>query len=229
MNRTYRRHDVVWLTESSCHDVAESMRTSTAAGAARMAAVFAMGEIPGIIRRSAPCDGSGIGIGVSFPLFEEGSRLRFATSVAAESIRAMQTPCDIIDLPFDTSIKPLQVLADIKQTLPEWRGAIGVFGASALQIVTRLPYLHEDSDIDLVFNGGSPDALLEAHRALQEHESRSGVRIDAEVIAGRRFGIKLCELFRNQKTVLAKTINSVEVLDRNEVLGLLEAVWQSAM
>jgi phosphoribosyl-dephospho-CoA transferase len=205
------------------------MRRSTAIGAARMAGLFAMGEIPGIIRRSAPCDGSGIGIGISFPLFEEGSRLRFATSVAAESIRAVQTPCDIIDLPFDSSVKPLQALAEIRQALPEWQGRLGVFGASALQIVTQLPYLHEGSDIDLVFNGGSPDALLEAHRVLQEVESLSGIRIDAEVIAGRRLGIKLCELFRNQKTVLAKTINSVEVLDRNEVLSLLGAVWQSAI
>jgi phosphoribosyl-dephospho-CoA transferase len=205
------------------------MRRSTAAGAMQMATLFAMGEIPGIIRRSAPCDGSGVGIGISFPLFEEGSRLRFATSVAAESIRAVQTPCDIIDLPFDTRVKPLRVLSEIKQALPEWQGRIGVFGASALQSVTRLPYLHEGSDIDLIFNGGSPEALFEAHRVLQKVESLSGIRIDAEVTAGRKLGIKLCELFRNQKTVLAKTINSVEVLDRNEVLSLLGAVWQSAI
>jgi hypothetical protein len=31
-----------------------------------MASLFATGTIPGIIRRSAPCDGSGIGIGVRF-------------------------------------------------------------------------------------------------------------------------------------------------------------------
>lgn len=229
MDRTYRRHDVVWLTERACHEVAETMRRSTAAGAMRMAALFAMGEIPGIIRRSAPCDGSGIGIGISFPLFEEGSRLRFATSVAAESIRAVQTPCDIIDLPFDTRIKPLEVLSGIKETLPEWRGRVGVFGASALQIVTRMPYLREGSDIDLVFNGGSSDALSKAHRVLQACESSCGIRIDAEVIAGRKFGIKLGELFSKQKTVLAKTINSVEILDRNEVMSLLDAVWQTAV
>lgn len=229
MNRTYRRHDLVWLTESSCHEVAETMRRSTAAGTMQMATLFAMGEIPGIIRRSAPCDGFGIGIGISFPLFDDGSRLRFATSVAAESIRAVQTPCDIIDLPFDTSVKPLRVLSEIKQALPEWQGRIGVFGASALQIVTRLPYLHEGSDIDLVLDGGTPDALLEAYRTLREYESSCGIRIDAEVIAARRLGIKLGELFSNQKTVLAKTINSVEILDRREVMGLLEAVWQSAM
>ncbi len=229
MNRTYRRHDVVWLTESSCHEVAETMRRSTVTGAMQMAALFAMGEIPGIIRRSAPCDRSGIGIGISFPLFDEGSRLRFDTSVAAEDIRAVQTPCDIINLPFDTSVEPFRALAEIRQALPEWQGRVGVFGASALQIVTQLPYLHDGSDIDLVFDGGSPDTLLKAYHSLREYESSFGIRIDAEVIVARRLGIKLGELFSNQKTVLAKTINSVEILDRSEVMSLLDAVWLAAI
>jgi phosphoribosyl-dephospho-CoA transferase len=188
-----------------------------------MASLFATGTIPGIIRRSAPCDGSGIGIGVSFPLFEGGSRLRFASSVTAESICAVGMPCEIIDQPFDASVKPLAVLAEIKAALPGWQGKIGVFGACSLQFLTGLSYLHDGSDMDLIFDGGSPHALAEACRVLQECESSTGIRIDAEVIARRRFGVKLREIFSNQKTVLAKTINSVDILDRGDVMKLLEA------
>lgn len=224
MNTTYRRHDVVWLSERSCRAVAESMRRSATAGAERMAALFVTGEIPAIIRRSAPCDGAGTGIGISFPLFEAGCRLRFAASVAAEGIRQLQTPYDIIDLPFDPCSRPFKVLAEIRQALPGWHGRIGVFGASALQIVTGLPYLREGSDLDLVLEGGSPDELSEAHRVLEEHEASSGIRIDAEVIVGRKFGIKLRELMSKQKTMLAKTIDAVEILERGDVMNLLEAV-----
>lgn len=215
-----KRHDFVWLTPAARERIATEISHSDSTKALRMACAFLATEIPGIVRRSAPCD-IGIGLGISFPIRCEGSRLRFATSVTRDEISTVVSPCQVIELPFEARLKPLQALEQVKQSLPGLAGKLGIYGATALQMLTGLAYLHDGSDLDLVIDGGTPEELFETHRILSAIAESTGVNIDAEVILDGIHGMKLKELVSAQKTVLAKTLHSVELMCRRDVLQSL--------
>lgn len=221
MISSLRRHDMLFLKRNARMRIADVIRQSNLADALRMADAYLADRIPGIVRRGETCDGDGIGIGISFPIRSAGSRLRFATTVSEAEISEVFSPYAVTHLPFEARLKPLQVLNEVKRALPGWEGRLGVYGACALQILTGLSYVHEGSDLDLVFAGGTPETLFAGQRILRLIEESSGISIDAEVIIGGSHGLKLKELVSEQKTVLAKTRNSVEILIRQNVLQAL--------
>lgn len=221
MNRELQRHDFIWLTQPARQRIAAEIGQSQSLNSLRMACALLATDIPGIVRRSAPCD-IGIGIGVSFPIRSEGNRLRFAASVAQGEIDSVISPYDVIELPFEAKLKPLQALESIKKMKACFSGRIGVYGATALQLLTGLRYIHDESDLDIVVEGGSPASLVEMNRELCELSGVMGLNIDAEVIVNGVCGIKLKELVSEQKNVLTKTMHSVELKCRRDVIQSLE-------
>lgn len=221
MNQDLKRHDFIWLTQSARERIAADISQSQSPSAMRMACAFLASDIPGVVRRSSPCD-IGIGVGISFPMRSDGNRLRYAASVSPAEINSVTSPYEVIDLPFVAKFKPLLALEAIKQMESYSFVRFGVYGATSLQLLTGLNYLHDGSDLDLVIDGGSPDSLMEINNELYRLSMLVGVNIDAEVIVDGDYGVKLKELVGGQKCVLAKTLHSVELKKRRDVIQSLE-------
>lgn len=180
--------------------------------------------IPAIVRRRALCDTQAVSVGFSFPLKLEGNRLRYATSIADADITQVITPWQIITpvrLVGTAYGEAINCLLERAAQLASKQGRIGVYGATALEMVTGLPYVDSDSDIDLVVEGYTLDELYALKEIMEDislsrNKQHKKVIFDTEVIVAKTWGIKLKELTSSQKTVLAKSINQVEIFQRDD-------------
>ena len=102
-------------------------------------------------------------------------------------------------------------------------GNLGVYGACALQLVTGLSYLHDRSDLDLIIRGEPIDGLRRINGMLAALESELGLAIDVEVLLGGGGAVKLKEFCSRQKTVLAKSIGSVEIVNKSSAIRSLDS------
>jgi phosphoribosyl-dephospho-CoA transferase len=218
---SFHRHDLLFLTPKARERICGQIRSDRGIHGDQMAEAFASGLIPAIIRRYAPCDHSDIGIGISFPLIVAGERLRFATAVTSAEIDEMISPYAVLGRPLDTTLPLLKALEKVKGLKLTRPGNLGVYGASALQVVTGLNYVHDKSDIDLIIREESIDVLRHAKEVLSALERQIGVAIDVEVILGSGNAVKLKELCSQQKTVLIKSILAVHVINKREAIGSL--------
>lgn len=218
-----QRHDLLVLTTEGRERLCRNMRAGGAPSRDLMAELFGGFPIPAIVRRRAPCDQTGIGVGISFPVRENGQRLRFAAAVASSEIADMLSPYAIVERSWDMSIPPLRALRAIKDLDLTRPGNLGVFGASALQVVTGMDYLHSRSDLDLIIRREGIDSLQRIDRELSALERDMEIAFDVEVILGNGGGVKLKELCSRQKTILVKSILSVEIVNKHTAIQSLLA------
>ncbi len=170
--------------------------------------------------RTDPADTALLEIGFSFPLRVNGVRRRIGAFVPAEAIRHIQTPWELTAAGESLPGAFGDLLRNLREAAWESEVRLGLFGATALQVVTRRPYLHESSDLDLLLEAGNVDRLEDFMRFLQEEEAKTGVRIDAELKAGQELYVKFRELFYGQKTILAKGGMTPRLLS-------CQSVWES--
>ncbi len=224
--QTLQRHDLLQLSAACITQLHQNLSQSDLEAHHQMAGWLSSPEavIPAIVRRRALCDTQSVGVGFSFPQKLRGNRLRYATSVGYADIQQVITPWQIITparLDGKPYGEPLNCLLESAGKLSSVHGRIGVYGATALEMVTGLPYVDSESDIDLVVEGYTLDEL-HALKDIMEAISLSATQhpkkviFDTEVIVEKQWGIKLKELTSSQKTVLAKSINQVEILRRDD-------------
>jgi phosphoribosyl-dephospho-CoA transferase len=216
-----RRHDLLVLTPEGRKRLSELLRASAETSGEQMSEMFNDSRIPAIVRRHSPCDQAGIGVGLSFPIREGDRRLRFAASVTPAEIKAVISPYVLADGAFETSVLTLRVLRKIMDLGLMQPGNLGVFGATALQMVTGMRYLHDRSDLDLIVRRESIDSLSHLNNALLGLEREMGLKIDAEVVLGDVGEAKLTELLSQQKTVLVKSLLSVDLLTISSAMSSL--------
>ena len=218
---TLHRHDLLVPTPGCRQRIAALMADDAGAHGALMAEEFGAGNIPAIVRRSAPCDAGGIGIGISFPLRVGDNRLRFSAAVSRAEISAVISPFELLAASAQFTSSQLGALNAVRADLPIRSGNLGVFGACALHLATGRAYLHAASDIDLLIRSESYAALCATHAMLSAFEQETSIRVDCEVILGNGGGVKLKELLSAQKTVLVKTMRSVDLLARADAIASL--------
>ena len=219
-----RRHDLLLLTQAGLDRLAATIRVSEDPAGTRMADMFAGFRLPVIVRRHSACDQTGIGVGISFPHRENGQRLRFAAAVMPREITEVISPYAIADKHFETLAPPLSALRKIKEIGCVQPGNLGIYGASALQVVTGLRYLHAQSDLDLIIRGETIESLININSVLSALETEMGVKIDVEIVLGDSGEVKMKELLSHQKTVLVKSMTHVDVIEKQVALSLLPAI-----
>jgi malonate decarboxylase holo-[acyl-carrier-protein] synthase len=215
------RHDLLVLTPEGRKRIGRQIRSSAGKFGDRMAEMFETTRIPAIVRRHSCCDQGGIGVGISFPVHEDGQRLRFAAAVMPAEIEEVMTPYVLADQAVESSLPPLRALRKIRDLGLTQPGNLGVYGAVALQMVTRMRYVHDRSDLDLVIRRESIDTLRRFDRRLPALESENDIKIDVEVVLGDVGEVKLKELCSQQKTVLVKSITSVDIVNKCNAIGFL--------
>jgi phosphoribosyl-dephospho-CoA transferase len=218
-----RRHDLLVLTPEARARIGEQIRSSAETFAGLMADMFKSGRIPAIVRRHSPCDQTEIGVGISFPHHADGQRLRFATAVFPAEIVELISPYALVAGNFEAVVPPLRALRKIKAFALVRPGNLGVYGASALQVVTGMSYVHDRSDLDLIIRGESVDRLRGIDSVLSVLEREMAIKIDVEVVLGCRGEVKLKELCSRQKTVLVKSVLSVGLVNKEIAVRSLPA------
>ncbi len=115
-----------------------------------------------------------------------------------------------------------QLLAELSETSREHQIEIGLFGSCALQIATGLPYLHQDSDLDLLLRAADPDGLLPVWEQCRYLSLSAGIKLDAEIDFGSYGQIKAEELFSGSKTLLLKGVTGARLVTTEEIESIIE-------
>jgi phosphoribosyl-dephospho-CoA transferase len=168
---------------------------------------------PLIVRRPAPGETGETGVPLGLPLPPSAGKRRIALCVPPEQIVAYGA---------------LPTLDETARHAPAaWRACLGeagalaarhqvscrVFGALAWQTLTGLDYLHDGSDLDLLFDVPAEvralDALLAGLAALA---ARAPMRIDGELVRGDGAGVNWRELHAGGEVVM-KTATDVVLCD----------------
>lgn len=184
--------------------------------------------MPGIARREemAPREGM-LPVGFCSPRSGPEGRSRIAAFVRTDEIEALLSPFDILQKEkFSATTPALKALEEMARAAAEKGVALGVWGSAALELTTGMAFTHAMSDLDILLRPAAPAALKDFLAALSEAEKRHGIRIDAELALANGFGVSLKELFETpaSKTVLGKSMQSVELLDKAEIIAALEAL-----
>ena len=215
----WRRHDLLYVTPAAW---AWTLVDHPSAAALPLVQSWADRGWPVIVRRREGAEAPRV-VPVGIPLPPEAGKRRVALLLQADGVRRRSPP-------------PL-LRAVARAADPTWRPAItrlvalgrktGVepraFGSLMWQHQTGLPYLSPSSDIDLLWPvpvGFDVSSLLFGIAEVQRH---ARVRIDGEILFPDGSSVNWRELWSaheagDRRTVLAKTMEGVRLLDLNLLL-----------
>ncbi len=165
-----------------------------------------------------------IWVGLSSPYRQDGERLRVSALIPLSAIERRLTPYEIVkDFPQKKTLHVEAKAAVLEQALAlakERDVSCGVYGSTALELMTGLPYCHEDSDLDLVVRSKAGSQLKAFYEGLEALEKASSTKVDAELQLVGGLGVKLKEYFGASHSVLVKGFYDVELLDKAEAQRL---------
>jgi len=212
----YKRHDLVWLSDAGKDYALRNIQSCVPPVSDREKndLIFSSVPIPAIVRRQETAEGGPLCVGFSSPRIIDGMRLRIGSRVPLDYITERKTPFDVAK--YEKSHLPhceiLQALIDAGK---ERNVEVGCFGSIAMQIVTKLVYCQEKSDLDIYLRlHGSRQDMEQFFSQLLEFERQFGVTTDPEIEFGD-YGVKLKEIFTPGKTMLGKGLYDVTLLDKS--------------
>jgi malonate decarboxylase holo-[acyl-carrier-protein] synthase len=219
----FKRHDLLLLNEEGLN---HGLKTMTKVYNIKdkkwqdFLTIIRNENIPAIVKRQEFFKEGYLFVGFSSYLIEDGVRLRGNSEIPLSGIKEMITPFDVIKnhLPGST-IAQKEVISKI-QTAGERTGfCVGIYGSTALEMVTSKPYCRQESDLDIYIRREKDFADLQFfYQEIEGLEQETGYRIDVEVECRVHYGVKLKELISDQKTVLAKGLYEVDILNKQELL-----------
>ncbi len=225
--REIQRHDLLEIAEAGRRIAFENVARELRGERLEQVRQVIMGSegvrlIPGIVRREEvePVPGM-IPVGFASPWRLDGNRLRIAAFVPPQSVQALITPWQVLNRPFIARTPCLKALAEIVAVAGGLKLEMGVWGSAALEIFTGLEYTHEKSDLDLLLGVSSVEVLRFLNEQAVDIANKWNTRVDFEIELPSGYGVKLLELFSQTHTVLAKGLNDVVLLEKQNVLSML--------
>lgn len=174
---------------------------------------------PAIITRQNHPEKGMVQVGWSGWIRENGRRLRVAVQVPEESIERCISPYEVFSLENQWPEELYPLLEELKREGERLSVDFGIIGAAGLQILTGRSYLHSASDLDLIvpYDGESDPAEIAAVcRGLGEQYERD---LDVELQFAGFGGVKLKEWVSDQRTVLVKGNDFLDIRTREECIG----------
>jgi phosphoribosyl-dephospho-CoA transferase len=168
-----RRHDLVWL------DPQAPWQVLTAGADARLRA-WAQARLPFVVARRDPAsDEHQVRLGVPLPLAEHRQRLSLRVDPSAV-LRSAPPPL-LTEVAADIGPTWRERLHDLVTDTATLPAAPRVFGSAAWQHLTGLPYLHDGSDLDLLWEVVDTRQADEIVAVLLQHERQHCTRVDGEL------------------------------------------------
>lgn len=174
--------------------------------------------IPAIVRRQEKMRLGIWEVGFSFPWFRDGHRIRLAGEVMAGDVVKVFSPFDILKCPADSlEVKWRAFVGEIWTAAKEFQITAGIYGSAALSILSGLPYLHSDSDIDLIVDAAPVPKMELFYNHVEEMAFKRGIKADMEIRVADDGDIKAQELFSRQKTIIVRGIDSIRMENREKM------------
>jgi phosphoribosyl-dephospho-CoA transferase len=209
------RHTLVWLSADA------DWRADVPTHEPRLAAWLAQGLPAVVARRAADDPDPRLRLGIPLPPAEGKQRL--SLRVPLRDVAHMHAPPALSELlaagdavvpqAWQESLHDLQSLAPAR-----------VFGAFAWQWLTALPYVHERSDIDLLWqvaDAAQAEALI---AQLLAWESRHPHRLDGELCLPDGGAVNWRELAGRSRQVLVKRLDGAALEARDALFATREAI-----
>ena len=209
------RHTLVWLSADA------DWRADLPVHEPRLAAWFAQGFPAVVARRAADDADPRLRLGVPLPPAEGKQRLSLRVPMC--DVARMHAPPALSELlaagdavvpgAWQESLHDLQALAPAR-----------VFGAFAWQWLTALPYVHERSDIDLLWqvtDAAQAEALI---AQLLAWETRHPHRLDGELCLPDGGAVNWRELAGRSRQVLVKRLDGAALEARDALFATREAI-----
>lgn len=233
---SWKRHTLIWLTEKGRHYAADHILTqpwetfTTEPHAADICKKNLILDplIPGIICRQPSVPDNTLPVlqtktllaGFSHWKFEKGSRMRLAASFEPSAVNRSCSPFDLCKPDdHDRLCRAYPQLEAIFSIADRYGIELGLFGSTALEWVTGYPFRNQNSDIDLCIRQTKNADLYGFGKSLVKLEDRCGTRLDAEIETADGYGIKLKELLSPSRTILAKGMYDVKILEKNIIFS----------
>jgi len=223
----YRRHDLIEATEKGRQFAYEQLMESVCCLAhLQEVKKIVLGDdgaakIPGIIRREENCNIEGkIPVGFSSPDLYEGRRLRIPAFIPENEIVKIISPYDLVEYALSKRTRVLEALNEIKPISIEMGIELGVWGSTALEVYTSLPYTNANSDLDLLMKFKELDVIEHFKKNICLLGEKYNVRIDLEIDLPNGYGVKSEELFLETETVLGKGLFDVKLIPKRDIIKM---------
>jgi phosphoribosyl-dephospho-CoA transferase len=224
----YKRHDLIEITKNGRLFAYEQLIKSVG-GLEYLKEVekivigeYGVATIPGIIRREESQSFPGqIPIGFSSPMLYEGRRLRIPAFIPENEVARIISPYTLTEYNLSKRMKALEVLYEIKLISIEMGIELGVWGSTALEIYTSLPYVNENSDLDLLMKLKDIDTIEHFKNKICLLGKKYNTKIDLEIDLPNGYGVKGAELFMETQTVLGKGLYDVKLITKKDIIIMI--------
>jgi phosphoribosyl-dephospho-CoA transferase len=161
--------------------------------------------IPAIVKMQEQAHDGFLEVGFSSHLYHNDSRVRLKSVIPICEIETVITPFDLPPLLSSLTHPHIRNACEELTRLASFSAVeLGIYGSLALELLTALPYLTPQSDIDICVRASDPSNYAAFYAAAGEIAQTHNVRFDIEAICPDGAGVKLAELMSNQKTILCK-------------------------
>lgn len=212
----FNRHDLVWL----CID---AVKHAEYCGPAPMEPISALsllhrwvlGQYPLIVARQADVPQGLLRVGLAEPASWGKRRLSFLVNTTDVS-RHHQGPLfnDVIEklpLAWHSGAKSLQAILD------ESNITAHVYGSASIEVLTGLPCITDNSDLDVLFKPASWEGIMGLCAGLKrlslEHPA---FKVDGEILNPAGDAVQWLELCSQNEQVLAKSNTAVRLMKLSE-------------
>lgn len=209
MERTYRRHDLVWLERFGALE-------SYAVNPAQVGQVreWISAGNPLVVARQPPAASGAPAVSLGFTLAPPLTRQRVSVLVPSDAIIRHSAPLGLFEaLPYAPECHDL--LMQLIEICDETEIRVCVYGALSWQALTGRSYLTGASDIDLLFYCGDIAAARRLCRALAPFRD-SVPRLDGEIVSDSGMGVAWRELdavlSRDGGSLLAKSVHEARLV-----------------
>lgn len=174
--------------------------------------------IPAIFKRQESWHEETWEAGFSFPWFRQGHRIRLLGEVRKRDVVKIFSPFDIFKCPMDSLETRWRKFFDcLREASGEFSAGAGIYGSAALTILSGLPYLHRDSDIDLIVEAIPVQKMAGFYRCVQKISEEYGIRMDMEIRVDGEGDVKAQELFCSQNTIVVRGKDGVWIRNRKKM------------
>lgn len=177
---------------------------------------------PVIVRRDDG-ESSPDNVAVGIPLPPSCGKLRIALHVPLVAVAGRLSPVSLAECRraapwrWGTVLNQLEALGDATAIAP------GVCGSLLWQHLTGLAYLHDASDIDVLWQVASLAQARAIAGALPDIERRTGIRVDGEILSAHGWGVHWREFGTQAPGILVKTRGGAQLRSRADVFEHLDA------
>lgn len=219
-----KRHNLVFVSQHGKDKIWEEISQNYQGEALELVRDVLKGDynIPGFVRRD-DARPNAVAIGFVHQRRLQGNRIRIGAFTEMQDIDGIMTPYEVMQrkaFTVDEATHCIDTVIKLYGLAGSYDLQVGVLGSAALELATGLPYTDEASDIDILLKPAPYDKLLDFYRTAKENFSE--IPMDFELDLPNGYGVKLAEVFMDTKTVLGKSLDNVEILNRKDIMQYLK-------